>query len=69
MPLIEDTGIRGRVVIGSFEGLKSPVKVFSDTLYADINIQSGAKFPFAAAHGESDSSEPLQSSRTYWAGL
>jgi redox-sensitive bicupin YhaK (pirin superfamily) len=52
MPVIEDAGIRGRVVIGSFEGLKSPVKVFSDTLYADINIQPGAKFPFAAAHEE-----------------
>lgn len=52
MPLIEDGGVTGRVVIGSFEGLTSPVKVFTDTLYADISLQPGAKFPFGAAHEE-----------------
>jgi redox-sensitive bicupin YhaK (pirin superfamily) len=52
MPVIDDGGVTGRVVIGSFEGLKSPVKVFTDTLYADIALQPGAKFPFDAAHEE-----------------
>jgi len=52
MPVIDDGGVTGRVVVGSFEGLKSPVKVFTDTLYADIALQPGAKFPFGAAHEE-----------------
>lgn len=52
MPVIDDGGVSGRVVIGSFEGLKSPVKVFTDTLYADISLQPGSKFPFGAAHEE-----------------
>jgi redox-sensitive bicupin YhaK (pirin superfamily) len=41
MPVIDERGVRGRVVIGAFEGVRSPVKVFSDTLYADINLDAG----------------------------
>jgi redox-sensitive bicupin YhaK (pirin superfamily) len=52
MPVIDERGVRGRVVIGAFEGMASPVKVLSDTLYADINLDAGVKFPFAAAHEE-----------------
>ncbi len=35
-------GASGRVVIGSFDGLKSPVRAASDTLYADIRLEPGA---------------------------
>ncbi|HEX8045979.1 pirin family protein [Rhizobium sp.] len=52
LPLISDGGATGRVVIGNFEGVTSPVKVFSDTLYVDLQLRPGAKFPFAAAHEE-----------------
>jgi redox-sensitive bicupin YhaK (pirin superfamily) len=52
MPHIDERGVRGRVVIGSFEGMSSPVKVFSDTLYADVSLEPGVKFPFAAGHEE-----------------
>ncbi|MQB43941.1 pirin family protein [Rhizobium sp. ICMP 5592] len=52
LPLISDGGATGRVVIGSFEGVTSPVKVFSDTLYVDLQLRPGAKFPFGAAHEE-----------------
>ncbi|NTG49438.1 pirin family protein [Agrobacterium rhizogenes] len=52
LPLINDGGATGRVVIGSFEGVTSPVKVFSDTLYVDLQLRPGAKFPFAAGHEE-----------------
>lgn len=52
MPLIDADGVKGRVVIGSFEGLTSPVKVFSDTLYADLALQPNASFPFGAQHEE-----------------
>lgn len=52
LPLLNDGGATGRVVIGSFEGVTSPVKVFSDTLYVDLQLQPGAKFPFGATHEE-----------------
>jgi len=52
MPTIDGDGVVGRVVIGALEGLVSPVSVFSDTLYVDLALQPGKKFPFAAAHEE-----------------
>jgi redox-sensitive bicupin YhaK (pirin superfamily) len=52
LPAINAEGAVGRVVIGSFEGLTSPVKVFSDTLYADLELAPGRSFPFGSAHEE-----------------
>lgn len=52
MPLIDIAGATGRVVIGDFAGLRSPVKTFTDTLYADLLLTPGAKFPFPADHEE-----------------
>ncbi len=52
MPLIDIAGATGRVVIGDFAGLRSPVKTFTDTLYADLSLAPGAKFPFPADHEE-----------------
>ncbi|MGR6466553.1 pirin family protein [Rhizobium sp. PAMB 3182] len=48
MPEINADGAHARVVIGNLEGLASPVKVFSDTLYVDLTLEPGARFPFAA---------------------
>jgi len=52
MPLIDIAGANGRVVIGDFAGLRSPVRTFTDTLYADLSLTPGAKFPFPADHEE-----------------
>ncbi|MCC2608754.1 pirin family protein [Neorhizobium petrolearium] len=52
MPLIDADGIKGRVVIGAFEGLASPVSTFTDTLYVDLWLDAGIRFPFAATHEE-----------------
>ncbi|MEH3126301.1 pirin family protein [Agrobacterium cavarae] len=52
MPMIDIAGATGRVVIGDFAGLRSPVKTFTDTLYADLSLTPGAKFPFPADHEE-----------------
>ncbi len=52
MPLIDIKGASGRVVIGQFEGLNSPVPVFTDTLYVDLTLEPGVKFPFSADHEE-----------------
>lgn len=42
LPRFEAEGVKGRVVIGSFEGMNSPVAVASKTLYADIRLEAGA---------------------------
>lgn len=42
MPTIHDAGVTGRVVIGSFHGLASPVRTPSDTLYVDLTLAPGA---------------------------
>ncbi|SMF45867.1 pirin family protein [Neorhizobium sp. CSC1952] len=52
MPAIDADGAKGRVVIGAFEGLASPVTTFTDTLYVDLRLDAGRRFPFAADHEE-----------------
>jgi redox-sensitive bicupin YhaK (pirin superfamily) len=42
LPEIDADGIKGRVVIGTFDGLTSPVRAHSDTLYVDIALQPGS---------------------------
>jgi redox-sensitive bicupin YhaK (pirin superfamily) len=42
LPDFDAGGVSGRVVIGSFQGLKSAVAGHSDTLYADIRLAAGA---------------------------
>ncbi|MBX3583780.1 MAG: pirin family protein [Rhizobiaceae bacterium] len=42
LPEFDDAGVSGRVVIGAFDGLKSPVRAASDTLYADVTLKPGA---------------------------
>ncbi|MEX2494818.1 MAG: pirin-like C-terminal cupin domain-containing protein, partial [Woeseia sp.] len=52
LPLIEDDGVRVCLVAGSAWGRTSPVKVFSDTIYADVTLAAGGKLPVEAAHEE-----------------
>ncbi|MER9652342.1 pirin family protein [Mesorhizobium sp. M0152] len=42
LPAIDAEGVSGRVVIGDFQGLWSPVRTASDTLYADLRLAPGA---------------------------
>ena len=46
LPEFADGGAKGRVIIGQFEGLASPVPVPSDTLYVDLHLEAGRSFPF-----------------------
>ena len=48
LPEFDDAGASGRVVIGSFDGLKSPVRAASETLYADIRLKHGASIRIPA---------------------
>ncbi|MCX7305167.1 MAG: pirin family protein [Hyphomicrobiales bacterium] len=43
LPEFDDAGVAGRIVIGQFDGLASPVRAASDTLYADIRLRPGAR--------------------------
>ncbi|QDZ00493.1 pirin family protein [Nitratireductor mangrovi] len=42
LPEIDADGVTGRIVIGAFEGVKSPVRTASETLYADLRLAPGA---------------------------
>jgi len=42
LPESEGEGASFRVIIGSFQGLRSPVRTQSETLYADIRLEKGA---------------------------
>jgi redox-sensitive bicupin YhaK (pirin superfamily) len=48
LPVIDAEGVKGRVIVGSLSGLHSPVKVASDTLYADIRLEPGARIKIPA---------------------
>ncbi|MEQ1950874.1 pirin family protein [Mesorhizobium sp. CN2-181] len=48
LPTFDDAGVSGRVVIGGFSGLRSPVGTASDTLYADIALARGARVAIPA---------------------
>lgn len=43
LPTFSDNGAEGRLILGSFSGLQSPVKTDWNTLYIDLNLQKGAK--------------------------
>ena len=52
LPVIEDQGIRARVIAGTMFGGSSPVPTFSETAYADVALEAGASVPFDATHEE-----------------
>jgi redox-sensitive bicupin YhaK (pirin superfamily) len=52
LPILHDEGKHVRLVVGSAWGLRSPVKTFSDTIYADVALEPGATLPVDAAHEE-----------------
>ena len=43
LPVIDAEGLAGRIIIGGFDGLSSPVRTASDTLYADLRLAAGAR--------------------------
>jgi redox-sensitive bicupin YhaK (pirin superfamily) len=48
LPTIDADGVSGRVVIGAFDGIRSPVKAASDTLYVDLRLAAGARVSIPA---------------------
>ncbi|MFT3964585.1 MAG: pirin family protein [Sphingobium sp.] len=52
IPVAEDAGVRLTLVAGSSDGLVSPVRTFSDMVYADIVMTHGARYQVKAEHVE-----------------
>lgn len=48
LPEFSAEGVAGRVVIGSFEGHRSPVTTYHDTLYVDVRLEPGARIRIPA---------------------
>ncbi len=43
LPVFDDDGVQGRLIIGEFQGLSSPVTAQWDTLYLDLEMADGAR--------------------------
>ncbi|MTI09943.1 pirin family protein [Curvivirga aplysinae] len=43
LPVFNEDGVNGRIILGSFEGLSSPVKTQWDTLYVDLDLEPQQK--------------------------
>jgi redox-sensitive bicupin YhaK (pirin superfamily) len=52
LPSIAEGGKRVRVIAGSAYGKVSPVKTYSQILYADVQLEAGALLPVDADHEE-----------------
>jgi redox-sensitive bicupin YhaK (pirin superfamily) len=52
LPTLEAEGKAVRVIAGSLWGATSPVTTFSDMIYADVVLQTGARLPIPAEHEE-----------------
>jgi hypothetical protein len=52
LPLIEDHGVRVRLIAGAIYGARSPVKTLSEMFYADAALEAGARLVLPAEHEE-----------------
>jgi hypothetical protein len=52
IPMVEADGIKLSLVVGQSDGLRSPVKTYSDTMYADLVLDGGARYQLKAEHVE-----------------
>lgn len=52
IPIEDEGGVRFTLIAGQSEGLQSPVKTFSDLVYAEIQLQHGARYKANDEHIE-----------------
>ena len=50
LPLLEGEGKAVRLILGSAWGEKAPATLYSETFYADVVLQAGAKLPLPSDH-------------------
>jgi redox-sensitive bicupin YhaK (pirin superfamily) len=52
LPVLSDSGLRLTLVAGDGFGLRSPVPVYSDLMYADVHLEAGTRFKVPPDHIE-----------------
>ena len=52
LPVIEDTGVRAQVIMGTLWGRTAPTTQHSQTIYAEIMLQAGGAIPVDASADE-----------------
>ncbi|MFC0217802.1 pirin family protein [Pseudochelatococcus lubricantis] len=50
LPVIENEGVSLKLILGHAYGEKAPATVYSETFYADVQLQPGARFPLPDDH-------------------
>lgn len=52
LPVVEEKGLRARIILGEAFGLKAPVPLASPTFYIEAALESGAILPLDTTHEE-----------------
>ena len=52
LPVVETTGARARVIMGSLWGVNAPTTTYAETIYADIVLDAGGSVPIDAGADE-----------------
>ncbi len=50
LPMIEDRGVTVRLILGNAYGKVAPARMFSETFYADVTLEPGARLPMPDDH-------------------
>ena len=50
LPVIEDSGMTVRLILGNAYGETAPAQMFSDTFYADVALEAGRRLPMPDDH-------------------
>lgn len=50
LPMIEDRGVSVRLILGDAYGAKAPARMYSETFYADVTLEAGARLPMPDDH-------------------
>lgn len=50
LPMLADTGVQARLILGSAYGKESPVTMKSETFYVDVVLEAHAQFPLPDDH-------------------
>ncbi len=52
LPVFDDRGLKGRVILGEFQGVASPVKTQWETLYVDLHLDGNSRTQIPASTEE-----------------
>lgn len=50
LPVIEDEGVRLRLILGNAYGETAPARMLSETFYADVTLEAGRRLPMPDEH-------------------